>query len=227
MFLPRQVDWPQVPIFTGMNNTHSLLILFVKHPVAGQTKTRLAAGIGHEKALAAYHEMLLHLRTVAAATRFDVVVFYGNEIPDQDVWSETGWPRLLQAGETLGERMNGAFAWGKDQGYSQMVLVGSDIPGVDAELLQNGMGSLESHEVVIGPSTDGGYYLIGLRQPDNSLFEKIEWSTPTVLEQTRERIAEQQLSLFLLPALQDVDTIEDLPGTFLEHYLPSADSSES
>lgn len=209
-----------------MKHHAELLILFVKHPVAGQTKTRLAASIGHPKALAAYQEMLQHLRSVARETQRAVAVFYGNQIPDHDLWQEAGWPRLLQSGATLGDRMNGAFAWGQAQGYQRMVLVGSDIPGVDAPLLEQAFAQLQTHGAVLGPANDGGYYLIGLHGPDAQIFDDLPWSTPEVLRLTQQRLTEAGLSYAWLPEQQDVDTVEDLPGTFLAHYL-SADSSAS
>ena len=199
-----------------------LLILFVKHPLPGQTKTRLAAGIGQIKALAAYQEMLVHLRKEAQRLEVPVVVFYGNEVPEQDLWSETNWPRLLQAGRDLGDRMNHAFSWGKKQGYQRMVLVGSDIPGVQAELLREAFDQLQHTDVVVGPSSDGGYYLIGLQEPRIELFEEMSWSTDQVLTKTLHRIQHHKMSLALLREESDVDTVEDLPGTFLEHYYPSS-----
>ncbi|MEM9986947.1 MAG: TIGR04282 family arsenosugar biosynthesis glycosyltransferase, partial [Bacteroidota bacterium] len=179
-------------------------------------------GIGQKLALAAYQEMLLHLRNEAQRLEVPVVVFYGNQVPDQDLWAETGWPRRLQQGADLGERMHRAFTWGKQQGYRHMVLVGSDIPGVSAALLREAFDQLNRSDVVIGPSSDGGYYLIGLKEPQMGLFEHMPWSTDQVLASTHQRIQQHQLSATLLREESDVDTVEDLPGTFLEHYYPSS-----
>jgi hypothetical protein len=205
-----------------MNDNQALLLLFVKHPTAGQTKTRLAAGIGHAKALAVYRELLAHLRQQAEATQAQVAVFYGNQLPAKDLWTETGWPRLLQQGDDLGARMQHAFAWGFDQGYRRVVLVGSDIPSISHEILDLSLQQLDHFPAVIGPSDDGGYYLIGLSQPVEAIFQGKTWSTPSVLSETLADFAAANLSVYQAPTLNDIDTVDDLPGTFLAHFGPDA-----
>ncbi len=201
----------------------ALLLLFVKHPRAGQTKTRLAAGIGHAQALAVYRELLAKLEREARAVGCPVAVFYGNEVPDQDLWAETGWPRLRQQGADLGARMHQAFMWGQARGYRRQVLVGSDIPGLSADLLRGALDALHTHQVVLGPSVDGGYYLLGLQQPQAALFTHMTWSTDEVLAETERRIQALGLSHHRAPLLNDIDTVEDLPGTFLAGYASSSD----
>lgn len=200
----------------------ALLLLFVKHPVPGQTKTRLAAGIGHERALAAYGALLRHLRQQAEATQAEVAVFYGNERPADDLWAETGWPRQLQQGQDLGARMQQAFAWGFAQGYRRIVLVGSDIPALTHQIIDEALAQLQTHPVAIGPATDGGYYLIGLSQPFYRVFTHKTWSTPSVLSDTLADLAAAGLTPYFAPTLRDVDTVEDLAGTFLASFVEEA-----
>lgn len=197
----------------------ALLILFVKHPRPGAVKTRLAADIGTEQALAVYQDLLAHLKAVATPVQADKVVFYGDEIPADDLWAATGWPRQAQEGPDLGARMAQAFAWGHAQGYRRMVLVGSDLPQLSTGILETALHWLQVTESALGRARDGGYYLIGLRQPLPAAFAGITWSTPTVAQQTLDRLLGAGLRCALLPLLSDVDTAADLPGTFLAPYL--------
>jgi len=205
-----------------MKSDKALLLLYVKHPKPGETKTRLAAGIGHEQALAVYRELLSHLKAEAQKVACDVAVFYGNEIPEQDLWAETGWPRILQQGEDLGQRMLQGFEWGKQRGYGRMVLVGSDIPDLNAAILRKAFQELTSNPLVIGPSEDGGYYLIGMKEPHALLFQDISWSTPAVYEQTLTQAHKAGLAFAAVDRLNDIDVVEDLQGTFLASYASSA-----
>jgi uncharacterized protein len=204
-----------------MMSQNHLLLLFVKHPKAGQTKTRLAAGIGHPRALAVYRALLQHLRQEAEATLADKAVFYGNEIPPQDLWAETAWPRLPQQGDDLGARMQQAFQWGFDQGYQRIVLVGSDIPHLTHHLLNDAFEQLGTHPAMLGPAADGGYYLIGLSQPCPRVFAGKTWSTSSVLPDTLADFEAEGLSYALGPTLNDVDTVADLAGTWLADWIPS------
>ncbi|RMG69614.1 MAG: glycosyltransferase [Bacteroidetes bacterium] len=203
-----------------MPSPDTLLILFVKHPRRGEVKTRLAAGIGEARALEVYRALLAHLRVVATPVAADKVVFYGNEVPKQDLWVETGWPRILQQGADLGARMAQAFAWGFARDYQRIALVGSDLPHLSQAILEEAFGQLQAHPAVLGPAADGGYYLIGLTRPVPAVFANMAWSTPQVAQETRRRLAAAGLSCGSLPVLSDLDTVEDLTGTFLEDFLP-------
>ncbi|MEL6694746.1 MAG: TIGR04282 family arsenosugar biosynthesis glycosyltransferase [Bacteroidota bacterium] len=195
-----------------------LLIIFVKHPVAGQSKTRLAAGIGHEKALAVYRELLAYTLQVTQELTVDKAVFFGNEMPAQDLWSEAGFPRYAQVGETLGDRMTHAFQWGFDQGYQRVGIIGSDNARLTSDILKKGFLELESHDAVIGPADDGGYYFLAKKEWLPAVFKDKAWSTDTVLKDTLADLATLGKYAALLPTLSDVDFVEDLEGTFLAHY---------
>jgi rSAM/selenodomain-associated transferase 1 len=115
-----------------------------------------------------------------------------------------------QTGDDLGARMASAFKQALDSGYRSVVVIGTDIPGINGPLLTTAMNSLRDHDVVLGPTVDGGYYLIGLRSPLPALFENIPWSTDQVYALTEQRIQALGLSLKILPKLRDLDTVEDL-----------------
>ena len=106
---------------------------------------------------------------------------------------------MAQACETL-------FA----QGYKRVVIVGTDTPSLPLERYQQALTALDSHDLVLGPALDGGYYLIGLKQPQPELFTGIAWSTDRVLAATQEKAARLGLKTALLPLWRDVDTVEDL-----------------
>lgn len=197
----------------------TLLIVFVKHPIAGQVKTRLAKGIGHDKALQVYQALLQHTRSLADQGSFDTAIFYGNEVPEMDLWTERDWTRKLQQGADLGVRMLAAFRWAIAEGYGRVVLIGSDCAKLELQHLEAAFEHLKNHDLVVGPAEDGGYYLIGMKKAYAGLFEDKQWSTKDVFTDLQASAQALGLSISLLATLSDVDTIEDLRGTFLESFL--------
>lgn len=203
-------------------SSRALLLIFVKHPIAGQSKTRLAVGIGPEKALAVYEALLAHTAQQVAAISQDRAVFYGNIVPPADLWSAAGYPRFLQQGADLGDRMWQAFQWAANRGYQKIVIIGSDCPGLSTHLIEDAFNALDEQDAVLGPAVDGGYYLLGLRTPVSDLFLGKTWSTDQVAAQTRKDFAALNWRFTELPALRDVDTVDDLEGTFLAAYKPDS-----
>jgi rSAM/selenodomain-associated transferase 1 len=116
----------------------------------------------------------------------------------------------LQAAGDLGQRIHAFFAGEFERGATKIVLTGSDAPTLNPATVMSAFSHLESRDVVLGPATDGGYYLIGCRRAAPSIFEGIDWSTPDVLRQTVERLHSLGLSLAILPPWYDVDTPDDL-----------------
>ncbi|WNJ21316.1 TIGR04282 family arsenosugar biosynthesis glycosyltransferase [Pontibacter sp. G13] len=204
-----------------MASQSRLLLIFVKDPIPGQVKTRLAADIGHEKALAVYRELLAHTRRLAASVDAHPWVWYGNRVPENDLWSEAGFERTLQTGDDLGERMELAFADGFERGFREICIIGSDCAQLTAEILTDAFDQLTKQDAVIGPAQDGGYYLIGMNRLHAGVFRGKTWSTDTVFEETVADLQSANLSIHQLPTLSDVDHASDLRGTFLESYLTS------
>lgn len=199
-----------------------LLLIFVKHPEKGKSKTRLAKGIGHDKALEVYRKLLSHTRSIAQDISADKVVFFGNQMPEEDLWSEAAFPRMQQVGEDLGARMNHAFTWGFDQGYKQICVIGSDCATLTSEILDQAFVALRENDFVIGPARDGGYYLIGMSSLYSKVFEEKVWSTAEVRKEAIADLEAGQKSYSLLPMLSDVDVVDDLRGTFLASYIPNS-----
>ncbi|MFN0202383.1 MAG: TIGR04282 family arsenosugar biosynthesis glycosyltransferase [Bacteroidia bacterium] len=192
-----------------MIDKQQLLLIFVKHPLMGEVKTRIGAVAGHEKAVEIYQELLQITANCVQPLAAHKVVFYGNIVPEHDLWQNLGLERQLQTGNDLGERMENAFAWGFAQGFQQILIIGSDCAELSTEILQQGFDSLTSHEFVLGGAKDGGYYLLGMRALYNFVFENKKWSTDTVFKETLQEIQENAHTCALLPTLSDIDTLED------------------
>ncbi|WP_421798164.1 TIGR04282 family arsenosugar biosynthesis glycosyltransferase [Haliscomenobacter sp.] len=184
------------------------VIIFIKNPALGKVKTRLAASIGDEAALAVYHKLSQRAREVALALDVPRYLFYSDFIDANDAWDNTLFIKKQQAGQDLGERMHLAFV-DTLQTSSKAVIIGSDCPLLTPEIVQLGLDQLGQYPFVLGPALDGGYYLLGMRKPAPELFENMEWSTEDVAKITLERIAESGASCYLLPALPDIDVEED------------------
>ncbi|MEL6252827.1 MAG: TIGR04282 family arsenosugar biosynthesis glycosyltransferase [Bacteroidota bacterium] len=197
-----------------------LLLIFVKHPEKGKSKTRLAAGIGHDQALEVYRKLLAHTRDISKNLAADKVVFFGNQMPEQDLWSAVFYPRYQQVGADLGERMAHAFNWGFEQGYEQICIIGSDCATLTTDILEKAYTVLSEKDFVIGPAKDGGYYLIGMSDFYPKVFEDRVWSTAEVRKEAIADLEAGNKSFDLLTELSDVDVVDDLKGTFLESYIP-------
>ncbi len=188
---------------------NAVLLIFLREPILGKVKTRLAADIGDEAALNVYNELLTHTLTVARSVPWIRQLWYS----DQPTRTSVEWELFEiheQEGDDLGARMSHAFARAFDEGRGPAVLIGTDCPGLRAEHLHQAMDALGTCDVVIGPASDGGYYLIGLREPQPELFEGIAWSTSTVLEDTIRICDTLQLHTKRLTTLGDVDVKDDL-----------------
>ncbi len=200
-------------------DNESLILIFVKHPIPGQVKTRLAKSIGNERAAEVYRKLLSFTKEQVEQLSADKVVFYGNVLPEKDLWAEARYLRKLQQGQTLGDRMKAAFRWGFQQEYKKIVIIGSDCSQLTPSILAEAFQILDQHEVAIGPAKDGGYYLLGMKQEIPQLFAKKAWSTDSVLSTTIKDLEDLHLSYQLLPELSDIDTVGDLKGTFLESFM--------
>jgi uncharacterized protein len=164
----------------------------------------------NETALAVYNELLLHTVSVTEPLSVDKFVFYSNYIGQDDVWNSDHYQKVIQYGDDLGEKMNNAFISIFQKAYDGIVIIGTDCPELNAEIIMNAFACLKTNEVVIGPAEDGGYYLIGLKEPHHKLFENIKWSTNSVLHETILKCDALQLGYYLLPVLNDIDEEKDL-----------------
>lgn len=186
------------------------LIIFVRHPELGKVKTRLAKVIGDEKALTVYKQLLNHTHQITLPLACRKFVYYADQMIEHDLWSSQEFIKKKQSGSDLGERMANAFKELFDQGFKKALIIGSDCYQLRTELLQEAIQLLETHQVVIGPTFDGGYYLLGTDDFVPELFAGKAWSTDQVTKQTLEDVNSLGLSCQLLKQLHDVDEAEDL-----------------
>ena len=192
-----------------------VLLIFIKNPEAGKVKTRLAKSIGDDKALQVYKELLE--KTISVAKRTDVrrQVWYSSFIDYEDEITTDKFEKYLQSGSNLGERMKNAFQQVFEEGVERAVIIGSDCPSLNKKIVKNAFDRLKEKDLVIGPSEDGGYYLLGMNRYYETLFEDIEWSTESVLESTLQKAESNRLKVFQLPILNDIDNLEDLKRSSL------------
>ena len=191
-----------------MISSSDALIVFVKNPVAGKVKTRLAATLGDFQALEIYLKLLAKTRNTVLSLACSRYVYYSDTVDEADEWTSPPFLKRLQQGPDLGIRMYTALRETLLL-HPKAVLIGSDIPGLSSEHLQQAFLALHSHDYVLGPAKDGGYYLIGMKIPSAAVFEGITWSTSTVLQQTLQHIQNSGKTCYLLPELSDVDTAAD------------------
>ena len=201
------------------------LIVFAKNPVPNQVKTRLIPTLSPEQAAILYTAFLTDwCETLAKLANVDLVIAYTPPEAQPDLQALIGDDVIYipQMGADLGERLTSATQWAAKQGYTKILFVGSDSPTLPISYISQAITLLDSQDTVIGPSTDGGYYLIGfsaaaLTTTVPHVFEEIAWSTADVFQQTVTRIREAEVTLGLLPPWYDIDTAEDL--AFLHAHI--------
>jgi rSAM/selenodomain-associated transferase 1 len=190
----------------GANNT---LLVFIKNPIKGQVKTRLASSVGNEEALRIYNELLNHTRKETSDLACNKLVCYSHYIEDNDEWQKAGFIPYLQHGDDLGERMSNAFDEAFENNH-KVVIIGSDCPQMSTAMIQTAFDALSNNPIVVGPTFDGGYYLLGMSRFFPELFQNIEWSTDSVCQITIKKAKEiYQITPSMLARLSDVDYIED------------------
>ena len=184
------------------------LIIFIKNPELGKAKTRIAKTTGDERALEIYKELLQHTRTMTTKVEANRHLFYSRFVDTQDGWSGKLFDKKLQIQGGLGEKMRDAFTRIQQEGGS-MVIIGSDCGELQTEIVEQAFAALQDHDVVLGPTFDGGYYLLGLKDANLDLFSDIDWSTEQVYPQTIQKIKDQNLTYAELTRLHDIDFEED------------------
>lgn len=183
------------------------LLVFVKNPISGQVKTRIARTAGHEKAVAVYQHLLTYTQNLVRAFNKNTVVYYGDFINPDDGW--TGFEKRCQTGDDLGQRMHNAFAEQFQAEAGRIVIIGSDCFDITPTHLQRAFSALDGADVVMGPATDGGYYLLGMRELQPFLFENMPWSQPELGQLTEAAIRQRGLTLERLDELTDIDEWAD------------------
>jgi uncharacterized protein len=193
------------------------LIIFVRNPALGKVKTRLAATIGDEKTLMLYKHLLQHTQTITANLPVKKFVYYADYINENDLWN--GFEKRLQQGDDLGKRMKNSFAELFEAGFKNICIIGSDCYELSSDILADAFENLNTVDVVAGPVSDGGYYILGMNKPVPDFFINKAWSTDTVFTDTLKDAAALNLSVQQLPMLNDIDTEADLRNSALAFFV--------
>ncbi|MDL5510980.1 TIGR04282 family arsenosugar biosynthesis glycosyltransferase [Arenibacter sp. M-2] len=191
-----------------MNHPKPLLIIFTRNPELGRCKTRLAATVGDETALNIYKFLLDHTKNMTKGLNMAKWVYYSDNIWENDIWDTSIYEKKVQSGKDLGERMSNAFKDGFNAGHEKIVIIGSDMYDLSENDLLEAFQILDHHGYVIGPAIDGGYYLLGMKVLNPSLFKDKTWGTDTVLKATLQDLHNENYSL--LGPKNDIDYFEDI-----------------
>jgi rSAM/selenodomain-associated transferase 1 len=188
--------------------SNSLLLILTRNPELGKCKTRLAAKVGDKAALEIYQFLLQRTVSFTEHLRVEKWVYYSEEIWQNDIWDNDRYQKKLQVGKDLGERMQNAFRDGFQAGFEKVIIIGSDMYHLEQADLEEAFSTLETHDYVIGPAEDGGYYLLGMKSLNQALFWNKQWGTDTVLADTMQDLKTE--SVALLNEKNDVDYYEDI-----------------
>ena len=197
----------------GLDQSKNALIIFIKNPIAGRVKTRLAATIGNVEALKVYHKLLDITKLASLSAKARKYLFYSHFIDENDAWPNTHFLKKLQTGENLGARMQSAFELAlKD--HEKVIIIGSDCPTLKGTDINGAFEHLDSYDVVFGPSEDGGYYLLGIKKMHSFLFIDLPWSTNKLLDLSLKRCKQQGVTYDLIRTQNDIDAEKDIPEGF-------------
>lgn len=205
-------------------NQERILGLFAKYWVAGEVKTRLAETQGQVFAAQLYQRMLAagleELGTVLAKRQ--LLFAPADRHSEFNAIAGATWQTRPQADGGLTERLEDFFSFAMDSGCAQVIAVGSDCPELTSHHVEMAFDDLNEVDAVLGPATDGGYYLIGLTRPVPNLFRDMPWSTSIVLKETLERLRRAGCRCRLLPQLDDLDDAQSLQS--IRERLSDAES---
>lgn len=177
----------------------------------GKVKTRLAKDVGDEAALDIYKFLLEHTVLVTKGLDVHKQVWFSDGIEEDNLWDTSVYSKKLQQGEDLGARMQHAFEAGFEQGFRNIIIIGSDLYDLETADLETAFSLLKNKEVVIGPAADGGYYLLGMHTLEPNIFQNKQWGTSTVLRETLNDLKGKNI------ALTDLRNDVDLYGDIKDH----------
>ena len=198
----------------------TVLLIFAKAPEPGKVKTRLISVLGKEAACEFYSKMASDIISRLTDSMLCPIVLYC--YPDtihiffKKHEQKFNLELKRQEGIDLGERMFNAFEFVFNQKNRQAIIVGTDIPDLSKEIILGAIDSLDKNDLVIGPSHDGGYYLLGMKKVHSGLFEDIEWSSNSVFSSTVQKANASNLKIKELQMLRDIDTKNELDNWLLQ-----------
>lgn len=212
--------------YFGMSKKNKMpsLIIFARYPSKGKVKTRLAKDTSEDFALKFYGDCAGKiLNQIKMLNHFNRYLFFTEAAEKEKVmnWAGSKFLYALQEGKNLGERMLNALELVFSHYAEKVIIVGTDVPDLDADSIKEAERKLDEADLVIGPSNDGGYYLLGMKKVYKDLFQEIEWSSGSVFNSTMKKAEELNLKTIRLEMLRDIDTKNDLDEWM---NLPNANS---
>lgn len=191
---------------------NNVLLVFIKYPKAGYVKTRLAKAIGSKNAALLYKIFTETVVKRIKSTYYKIFVFYMPVSKRKEVisWLGDDLNYYSQKGIDLGQRLKNAFKIAFENGAKKVVVIGTDSPLIEQKEIKDAFAKLNDRECVIGPSRDGGYYLLGLKKYNADVFKDIKWSTEKVFSQTVGKLEESNAKFLVLDFNFDIDNVEDL-----------------
>lgn len=204
---------------TGSEHNSNALIIFTREPEPGKTKTRMMPYLSAEQCAELHRCMLRDIAKEMKHVNADVIVAHtgGDPLFLKSIMKERSFRKkavtyISQRGDGIGERMENAIADALDMGYQKAVLIGTDIPEIEAESIDAAFALLDAYDACIGPTEDGGYYLIGMKDVHHSAFEIKEYGTGSVFEETVRSMEDDGLTAGRADLYADMDTPEDAAG---------------
>jgi uncharacterized protein len=189
------------------------LIIFAREPRAGKVKTRLQRYFSKDRCLRLYKAFLKDIFDTARRIKYvDKVLAYESSTPEARYLRKIAGDFIFykQKGNDLGEKMNNAFEFAKESGFNKAVLIGSDLPDLPLSRIKQAYKKLDKSDLVLGPSHDGGYYLIGLKKPCSGIFGDIKWSSETVFMDTLKNAGKNNKTISVLEKWHDIDDLAGL-----------------
>lgn len=190
------------------------LICFLKYPEPGNVKTRLAEDLDPISAAELYESLAERVITEVypLEANYEVILFVDpkHTMTKYRSWLGSSWRLVQQHGDDLGDRLNHAFERCFAEGYQRVAVIGTDCIGMDQDFIQDTFAALDEVDHVVGPSTDGGYYLLACKEPSSWIFNDVAWSTDEVLTTTLDKIEVRDLKVKQLEEKIDIDELEDL-----------------
>jgi rSAM/selenodomain-associated transferase 1 len=197
-----------------MPESDTALIIMARYPEPGKTKTRLARTLGDAEVAQLYQAFLTDLAQRLGGQDYTLLWAYTPPEIDYATFVQTLAPAYSQRcfpqqGQDFGTRLLSAFQWAHEHGFQRVLLIGSDSPHISHAIIEQARVALDAADVVLGPSDDGGYYLIAMRHPYD-VFSGIPMSTDVVTEMTLALAQQQGLTTHLIDQLYDIDELPDL-----------------
>jgi rSAM/selenodomain-associated transferase 1 len=212
-------------------NKQDCILLFVKYPHCGLVKTRLSETTNPHFAVELYKNFVLDTLKMLCSLPQDLKIFFDppNDEENFKNWLGSSYNYVPQQGDDLGQKMKNAFHHVFTEGSSKAVVIGSDSPDLPKEYIDLAFKAMQSHDAAIGPSADGGYYLLGFSRESflTEVFEDIEWSSSDVCDQTVKTMEHHSKKVFLLPQWYDIDTSADLKALVMRNKNSAFRQSET